>query len=82
MCVAALTRFDHACVRQVVALPPRRQSERRPPLVTWPNYDLKSTFAMDVRKKTLSPTEVISRRVVHRQRDTASVTAVDVAPLI
>ena len=38
-------------------LPPRRSSERRPPLVTWPNYDLKAGTAMRLRKRGMSPAE-------------------------
>ena len=40
-----------------IALPGRRGHERRPPLVTWPNYDLKASFSMDTRKSSMSQRE-------------------------
>lgn len=40
-----------------IPLPPRRSGERRPPLVTWPNYDLKASASMTARKRGMSPTE-------------------------
>ena len=46
-----------------VALPPPRQSERRPPLLSWPNYDLKADGRMAGRKQRLTALE--ARRAVH-----------------
>ena len=40
-----------------VTLAPARQEERRPPLVTWPNYDLKADAAMQKRKRRMSTAE-------------------------
>lgn len=55
---AAAAGFD-ARPRAIAAieLPPRRQNERRPPLVTWPNYDLKRNAAMGPRKRALTTAE-------------------------
>ena len=40
-----------------LALPPRRSSERRAPLVTWPSYDLKADSRMSLRKRGMTPSE-------------------------
>ena len=52
-----------AAALAAIELPPRRSSERRPPLVTWPNYDLKAGAAKagapmgGPRKRGMSPSE-------------------------
>ena len=46
-----------AALAAAAALAPPRQSERRPPLVSWPNYDLKADATMRTRKRRLSTAE-------------------------
>ena len=46
-----------AAALAAVPLPPPRSAERRPPLVTWPNYDLKATHAMQGKKRGMAPSE-------------------------
>ena len=51
-----------AATLAALQLPPARQQERRPPLVSWPNYDLKADASMRSRKRVLSALE--ARRAI------------------
>ena len=55
---AKLAGFDGSAEALAhLPMPPRRSAERRPPLVTWPNYDLKADSKMGQRKRGMRPSE-------------------------
>ena len=80
----AVAAFGDSAMRPEVLnginLPPRRAAERKPPLVTWPNYDLKASFAMGTRKRGMSPTE--ARLAIASYRACASHVDVQIGRLI